>query len=305
MEMKDTKTIRKFYLPTESTTYSVDLEFEMFSLEPYYGKHKHNMTRPHRHTFYQILWFSDCCGIHFVDFEPYWIEPNTIFFVAKDQIHHFDDSVPRGQLMHFNDSFLNKVPQNLDICLLYDVYNNLSQGPYVKPVGEDLAQFTKLLTIIEAEYQRRSEFGGNEILGNLVSTFLLLAERIKRLSRKSDSLDPGPCAHLFLRFRALLEQTFKETHSVRDYADALRISAKKLANICQLSTGRSSEEIIKDRILLEAKRLLFHSDMTVQEVAYHLGFNDPYYFTRFFKKNTGHSPRAFRREFYKPRRSSS
>jgi AraC family transcriptional regulator, transcriptional activator of pobA len=297
--MKDVKAIEEVDMSRDSTNYTEAPEFKVLSLENFVDGHKDNMTRPHRHSFYQILWFTDCFGTHFVDFDPYGIEPNTIFFVAKGQIHYFDDSVPRGHMIHFNDSFLNNISRKPDSCLLYDVFIRLNHEPYVRPVGEDLARLAELMALMNAEYPVRSAFGeNNEILRHLVSIFLLLAKRIRWLSENSKPARPASGAYLFLRFRALLEERFKESHSVRDYAATLGTSGKKLANCCKSTAGRSSEEIIRDRVLLEAKRLLFHSDMTVQEVAYHLGFRDPYYFTRFFKKNAGCAPREFKQRFH-------
>lgn len=297
--MSEKDKIPKFYLPTDDEPSSINFEFELYSLYPYYEKYSVNMVVPHRHAFYQVLWFTKGSGVHYIDFEPHRFVPNTIFFVSKDQIHNFEDVPPHGHGMHFNDSFLTAANNNLDIFLMFDVFNGISNEPFISLTGKDASKFELLLELISGEYNKQSEFGYNEVLVHLVNSFLILAERIKRENKQDEDLYKKPQMFTVLKFRTLVEVDFKKAHSVKYYTQKLNISAKKLNDCCQEAVGKSSHHIIKDRIILEAKRLIFHGIMTVQEIAYHLGFDDPYYFSRFFKKSTGLSPSEFRKKFPK------
>jgi AraC-like DNA-binding protein len=102
----------------------------------------------------------------------------------------------------------------------------------------------------------------------------------------------------FLRnFSKLVEQHYKTHHRVADYAELLFVTPKNLSKKIGLISKSSPNEIIKDRIILESKRLLVHTTMTVKEIAYSLNYEDDAYFNRFFTKHTGLSPVSFRSQF--------
>lgn len=102
-------------------------------------------------------------------------------------------------------------------------------------------------------------------------------------------------AHLVARFRARLEERFRLRESMGSYADALGVSETRLRDACARVAGRSPTAMIDQRCLLEARRALLYSSLSVAEIGYALGFEDPAYFSRFFTRHVGCSPRAFRR----------
>ncbi len=104
----------------------------------------------------------------------------------------------------------------------------------------------------------------------------------------------GRRTELVARFRQLLETDFHSNKPMEDYARALKVSPSRLRAACVEVTERSPLQLVQDRLLLEAKRLLLYSNMSIAEVGYYLGFDDPAYFTRFFTRASGVSPRAFR-----------
>jgi AraC-like DNA-binding protein len=101
---------------------------------------------------------------------------------------------------------------------------------------------------------------------------------------------------LVRRFRMALQDHFPRMLEVRQYAEMLQVSRSHLNAHLRRETGRSPSEIIHEHIALEAKRLLVHSPLTVSEIAYRLGFRDPSYFCRFFRKASGQAPLGFRSE---------
>jgi AraC family transcriptional activator of pobA len=104
----------------------------------------------------------------------------------------------------------------------------------------------------------------------------------------------GVQATLVARFRELVEVHYRAGLSLEDYADRLGVTVARLRNACLKVAAAPPLRLVHERMLLEAKRALIYSSMTVAEVAYHLGFEDPAYFSRFFAKAEGQSPRAFR-----------
>jgi AraC family transcriptional activator of pobA len=123
----------------------------------------------------------------------------------------------------------------------------------------------------------------------------LLIEALRaRQFRPETSQAHGPAAALLSRFRALIEANYRQDMSLADYALALRVTAKRLRACCGRVAGCTPLDVIQDRRLLEAKRLMLYSNLSVSEAAYYLGFSDPAYFSRFFSRRCGVSPRAFR-----------
>jgi AraC family transcriptional activator of pobA len=124
----------------------------------------------------------------------------------------------------------------------------------------------------------------------------LLVEVLRLAHRQNaDSHVRGPQVEIVARFRAEVEKGFRQPAEVSDYAQRLGLSAARLRAACLQVARKSPRKMIEERLLLEAKRMLLYSNMTVSEAAYYLGFDDPAYFSRVFRRNAGHSPRAFRK----------
>jgi AraC family transcriptional activator of pobA len=125
----------------------------------------------------------------------------------------------------------------------------------------------------------------------------LLVAVVRALAEHSMSArqERGPRAALVLRFREAIETSFRSGWDVARYAKALRVSPSRLRAACLEVTGKPPTRLVHDRLLLEAKRSLTYTNMTIAETAYDLGFSDPAYFSRFFSERMGESPAAFRR----------
>lgn len=123
----------------------------------------------------------------------------------------------------------------------------------------------------------------------------VLVETLRFLQRDEGARAPlGPQALLVARFRTLIEERYRVHASLSDYAGALKVSVSRLREACLKAAGSAPHQMVQDRLVLEAKRVLLYSNMSISEVAFYLGYNDPAYFSRFFAKAAGVSPRAFR-----------
>ena len=127
----------------------------------------------------------------------------------------------------------------------------------------------------------------------MVQNFLLLAEREKR-RRGFTELKKGADLDYTLLFRDLLESNYSKLKSVNDYSAIICISEKRLGQATAKILGKTPKEIINDRILLEAKRLLVYTNLSIKEIGQELGFDDPAYFIRYFRKSTETTPVEFR-----------
>jgi AraC family transcriptional activator of pobA len=114
---------------------------------------------------------------------------------------------------------------------------------------------------------------------------------------QDSSAPPTAGGRLFSRFQGLLEGEYARLHTVDAYARALAVTAPHLSRVCRQARGRSASALIRERQMLEARRLLAYTQIRVAEIAYELGYSDPAYFSRVFATHTGLSPRAFRQGF--------
>jgi len=112
-------------------------------------------------------------------------------------------------------------------------------------------------------------------------------------SIKHNEMEAGET--LLRNFKKLVDHNYKHWHSVKDYGNALYVSADHLNKVVKSLIGKTAKEYIQNRLIIAAKRLLFHTNSSTKEIAFELGFNEPAHFSHFFKKCTSHSPTAFRK----------
>ena len=272
------------------------LQFEIYSLNDYLTKNKGHIEKPHIHSFYQIIWFTKGNGKHFVDFNEFVASTNKIFFISKNQIHYFDNySSYEGVIIHFNESFLMDNENDIDIFLKYNIFNDFESDPVFTIPTVAIENFTLLVSNLKKEISTPDKFAHKDFLKHLLKLFLISIQRLgKRNNYKNPSFNNQKNITQ-LKFRQALELNFKNIHTVKEYAYLLNISTKTLTNHITEIALKTPLEIINDRIILEAKRLLSHSSLNINEIGFQLGYEDPSYFVKFFKRQTKKSPSDFRK----------
>lgn len=269
-------------------------QFDIYDLAEYYQSNSEHSSKPHTHSFYQIVWFISTKGKHFIDFKDHQIQENSLFFISKNQVHYFENrSDYKGYLLHFNESFILSNETDINFFLTYNIFNN-NQEPFIQIPKKLENQINSLFNQISIEVTNSTEFGNNSILSYLLKSMLLLIEREKRKSIITDSNKINQNIR-YLKFRDILEKQFNKNWLVTDYANHLAISSKTLNTIIKSETGKTVSQVINDRIILESKRKLTHTNTYINEIAYNLGFKDPYYFIKYFKKHVKCSPSEFRK----------
>ncbi len=252
---------------------------------------------PHIHEFYQIIWFRHGEGTHRVDFVDYPITDNTIFFVSPGQIHAFDGVENyEGVIILFNASFLADEESSESVFLKYNVFNAYDSTPYCKVSDEDAERLMALVNEMNREYSLTGAFAHKDYMQYLVRMFLIKVQRGGKREENQKLYATNVSNRTFVRFRQLLEQNFRSVHTVQEYAGMLNVSVRTLTKYVGLCAHRSPLQIINDRIVLEAKRLLQHTSRNVKEIGYELGFEDPSYFVKFFKRMAGVMPTEFREQ---------
>mgnify|MGYP000137020262 CR=1 FL=1 len=257
--------------------------------------HSERLNRfvPHRHDFFEIIWLRTGSGQVRSDLQNFAVCPRTLFFTSPGQVHAWELAGQcAGEIASFTEEFF---------AVSSDHPGLLAKLPFLYggPVPPILCLTPAEGRRVDRLFRQLHADAAQPLLGrdDLVRAYLTILLTLTRQFLEERKPLPSPRATTDLlsrRFRLLLEEKFPELLDVSDYAKRLHVSRTHLNDHLQRETGRSAGELIQDRILLEAKRLLTHTSLTVAQIAYQLGFQDPSYFGRFFRRSAGQTPGEFR-----------
>jgi AraC family transcriptional activator of pobA len=252
----------------------------------------HWKIRPHLHrTLHQLLFVTRGHGVSLAEGARVEYTPPALIVVPAGTVHGFDfEPGTQGFVVSMSDDVPRDIAQREpSIRALFEHPATLEfQGDLLR--ATDLARSFRMLMRESA----RALPGRAVALEGLLTVILANVLRLEHAS--TDSVESGVGRHrpLVARFRELIEDAFREDWSLADYAAALNTSPSRLRNACLSVTEQSPIQLVHARVLLEAKRQLLYTSLSISEVAYALGFDDPAYFTRFFSQRVGMSPRKFR-----------
>ncbi len=243
----------------------------------------------HRHDFFYVLVLRKGKGEHTIDFIPYKIKNNSIFFMRPGQVHELVlKSGSAGYLMQFKKDFYSSNDRELRILL-----SKASSKNHRLPDSET---FNKLFLIIKNIFKEsvdKKEKYSEVIKANLK---ILLIELVRYQENDIDK-ETAFNQDRLEEFSELLDMHISVNKQASQYAEMLNLTPYQLNTITKTALGKTSSELIKEQIILESKRYLLSTSNQIKEIAYHLGYEDASYFIRFFKKHTGLSPEAFRHNF--------
>ncbi|MGF7078730.1 AraC family transcriptional regulator [Mucilaginibacter sp. UYCu711] len=267
-----------------------DILIERFA--PYLKSHR-NLHLAHKHSFYHLVYFTKGGGSQTIDFEQVPVKPNQVYFMIPGQVHNWafkgevdgyiiNFSVPFFQSFLLKANYLEEFPFFTGIIndAVIDVPAELQ--PKVIQLFEELIQETGEPKPLEMDMVR--------------SIMLQLFISIARLGLNTvNKAIPSYNYTLLRSFQKLIEKNYTSIKMPKGYAELLYITPNHLNALCNDVLGMPAGEVIRNRIALEAKRLLINNDLTVQEIAGQLNFADNSYFTKFFKKQVGITPEEFRK----------
>ncbi len=267
-------------------------DITVYSIQAFLETHK-NIKFPHRHSFYQLVFITQGSGLHYIDFHKYPIKKGMIFFMTPSQIHEWVlDNGVNGLLINFNETFFSSFLANKDYLNDFALF---STGKTISGIDLSdkniLPEVEKILLHIQNEYQGSHELKYDLIRALLLQVLILLNREIYNIQNTHNNRHGFA---IFRDFEKLIEQHYLTKRLPKEYANILCITPNYLNAICNQISGKSAGEIIRNRILLEAKRLLANSHQSISEIAFELQFEDNSYFTKFFKKYEGITPEKFR-----------
>jgi AraC-like DNA-binding protein len=255
---------------------------------------EHNLI-PHLHDFYSIFWIESGEAIHATEFVEYSLKADTILFVPPGLKHrmYIDKSVG-GTYILFNEEFIQYNRTNHVPLKEYRLFNNSDFKSLITVVPEKHEKLNNITGLIFEELKNTDDYSQDIVL-NLLHLFLLESRRIfdQQNQAPKEESETTPDTTI-IKFKQLIEENFAKEKNVSLYAEMLNMNPSCLNELTKRTTGITAGELIRNRVIDETKKLLYSSSMSGKEIAYELGFDDPAYFSRFFKKYTGTTLKEFR-----------
>lgn len=246
---------------------------------------------PHRNSFYKMVLVRGGKSRHWVDMVPYIIEPDTLYFTSPHQLVLKEEASGPfwGTSIYFTDEFLGAETSGLlkQLAIIQNVHNG--HGLLLQP--KDITFIEDILAKLLAEFENKPALHNSMLLAYLQVLLIYLSRLYtEQFTGKGSFAD----RELLKKYKALIAENFVQTHEVAAYAAMLNLSAGHFSELIKEQSGKTAIEHIHDQLLLEAKRLLFHTEYPVKEIAYRLGFEEASYFNRFFKRMAGSTPVTYR-----------
>ena len=271
-------------------------EFELVDIKQLYNNNSDTLTAPHRSGFYHILWFQKGSPTHLVDFNPIKIKPGTVIFLNKDIVQRFDKEGDfDGKAILFTDNFFCKNESDMIFLRSNILFNDLFSISQIQ-MSKTASLFADLFRLMEIELENEKDISQSEILKNLLHNFLLLSVRERR-KKNFTEIKKGADLDYVLLFKDLLETNYRNLKQVSNYANKISVTEKRLNQATSKILDKSPKQMIVERVMLEAKRLLAYTNESAKEIGFNLGFDEPTNFVKYFRKHSNSTPVEFREKF--------
>ncbi|MFJ6701714.1 MULTISPECIES: helix-turn-helix domain-containing protein [unclassified Streptomyces] len=249
------------------------------------------LERVHRIDFHVVMLFASGPVRHMIDFAEYEAHAGDLLWIRPGQVHRFSRTCEyRGTVLTMQPGFLPRAIVEATGLYRYDL------PPLLRPDAPQLDAVRASLANLQREYEDDRTLPlslHTSVLRHSLTAVLL---RLAHLAASSAEAARRQADTTFTLFRDAVEKDFAGNHSVSAYADALGYSRRTLVRAVRAATGETPKGFIDKRVVLEAKRLLAHTDVPIGRVGVAVGFPDAANFSKFFHLHTGQSPVAFRAE---------
>ncbi|MBD78632.1 MAG: hypothetical protein CL840_06920 [Crocinitomicaceae bacterium] len=265
-----------------------DFPFKLELIEANVG---YNPRAPHRHNYYEIFFFEKGGGIHMIDFNELHIDRNEVHILSPGQVHYMHRTPETtGWVLKFTSEFFLSTLSDKDMLQRIPFLNNKVSKPLIQPAQEEFDSLLQIVNFIKSEDEGKS-IGYQNMIRNYLNLILVKCHRLYDYSVPNVS---SPDNILCDAFNTLLQEKYLVENRIGYYCEMLNVSDNKLNAAVKMVHGKTPSEMISNRLLLEAKRLLLHSNKSIKEIAYELNFHDNAYFNRWFKKLENCPPGVFR-----------
>lgn len=247
------------------------------------------LNDPSRKDFFEIVWLKNEYPLHALKNSALQVKGDWIYLIPPYRVHQLNKAGKNGVLLSFKQELLEDEDKEF-LLDLFKAFNVQGEFSCLQLTPEEATGLASVYALLEQEYQTVTN--SYLIVKALLKVFLLKLMQVKEQQFTSHDVNQKRVYAFFM----LLENHYQEVRNIEFYAEQLGISAKRLNQILKGNLDKTGMQLIHDRVILEAKRNIIHSERTIKEIAYHLNFSDRPYFSRFFKKQTGQTPEEFQKE---------
>lgn len=245
----------------------------------------------YKNKFYSVLLFEKGKGNVMIDDREFEINPHKFFFLNYNQVYHFKNpEFCKGYVLMFTKSFYNYIYTGNELIKSDSVFSDVS--PYITPSDWDKNGLWETFEEIKKEY------GSNKKLLKEIICLLLKVFMLKYIRSSEKNIYPERSTdhkkELIEKFSELVDIHFKELKTPSMYAEKLNITPNYLNALVKENSDITAGKMIKNRVILEAERLLLHTSLSITEISYELGFSDNSHFGKYFKSEKNVSPNSYR-----------
>lgn len=239
-----------------------------------------------QYDFYQLLYFTEVGGnlSYYLDFNEYILENDTIILVFPGQIDRLDVENKKGFLFAIDNEVFFDLTQRLNS----DYLNGYILNTFLKPDEKTHIQLHKIIDLLQEEYAEKNRLTLMKIY--MESFFFHVASLVATTNYSNSDISDN---YIIPRLMRLIDKYFIREHTASFYAQRLDLTCKKLNQLSLKSTGKTIKQLLRERLILEIKKEIYLGEKSLKEITFNLGFSDPSYFTRFFKRNIGMTPTEF------------
>lgn len=269
---------------------------DQFVIAPYQKLNRPEpMLWPHKHSFYEIIWIRSAKSGYKIDQHQLDLHSDTIYFMSPGQVHHIEKhETVKGDCIMFTDEFFIVNLSDKESLQKLSFLDHSYDNPFIQLTSESQKQLLPIVQLMYEEFERTEH--SKSVLCSLLYVFL---SRLERIYQSPSAASVTPHAEIMRKFKRITEAHYKEQEPLSFYASQLHVTEQHLNEMVKKATGKTAGQIIRDRLMVEAKRLLVHSNFSIGEIANQLGFNDFSYFSRQFKKQLQLSPEQYRNNMRK------
>lgn len=248
------------------------------------------VDNPHRHDSYLMVFFTKGSGLHDIDFSKFEIKAGSLFVLQPGQMHYWDlsDDI-EGFVVIFSKEIYRLYFEQKQVND-YSFYSSVYNSPHLVFANNEQDDLLLYFDLLLKESQQKQDLRMDKMTNLLDCIHIEIARKYNQSNRYEKHSYNSKIAN----FEILVEKYFKEEKAPSFYAAQLHITLKHLNRICNEVIEKTATEFIADRVILEIKRMLVDKDLSINEIASRVGFDDYSYFSRFFKKKTNSSPTEFR-----------
>lgn len=249
-----------------------------------------------RLNYYSLIWIQQGNGTLNADFNEYTFNENMLLSFSPYQPFILNSkNAMRGVVIYFHPDFFCIHKHHKDVACNGVLFNNIYNSPLVEVDEKAKVSFEMIIEQFKSE-MKKSALAQYELIISYLKIFLITASRLKTEQQIESEKETMENEEPFIlqNLKNYIETHYKTKHSASEYASMLAITPKALTRLTKTHFNKTLTDLISERIIIEAKRELYLTNKTVKEIAFDLGYNDEYYFSRFFKKNAEVSPQIYR-----------